>query len=252
VFDERSLIVLRDIDLNLEFQAYLSEVLIGHDPFSPDLPPPANFHVSNEKEGGVAPYGRLMYHSDSQWSKELCYLLSLYGEHVEQPSVPTMFVSSAAAWDSLPDDLRARVKDRVAIHMHDDETYNRRAAGDTEVLVNSYKLGANANKLPVAFTHPRTGRTLLYVSQQMTHSIDGMTAAESEELLEALFKHTYAPGNELAHHWRERDLVIWDNLALQHARPNVSTNGPARTLRKTIAPRPRNRDISFSYSKPAA
>jgi alpha-ketoglutarate-dependent taurine dioxygenase len=249
-FDERSLLVFRNIDMDLKFQAYLSELLIGNDPLAPDAPPPVeNFYVSNEKPSSAAPFGRLMYHSDGQWSKERSDLLSLYGEKVEQPSVPTMFVSSAVGWDTLPEDLRARVKDRFAVHMHDEETYSRRAAGDADVLVNTYGGSDKSNRMPVVYTHPRTGRTLLYVSQQMTHHIDDMPREEGEALLEALFKHLYAPGKELAHHWRERDLVIWDNLALQHARPNVESSGPRRTLRKTIAPTPRLQSNGMKYSR---
>jgi alpha-ketoglutarate-dependent taurine dioxygenase len=251
VFDERSLLVFRNIDLDLKFQTYLSELLIGNDALAPGAPPPIeNFYVSNEKETAAAPFGRLMYHSDGQWSpKERSDLLSLYGEKVEQPSVPTMFVSSAVGWDTLPENLRARVKDRFAVHMHDEQTYLKRAKGDNEVLVNSYTGNDKSNRVPIVYVHPRTGRTLLYVSQQMTHHIDGVSPQESEELLEALFKHLYAPGKELAHHWRERDLVMWDNLALQHARPNVESKGPKRTLRKTIAPTPRFQSAPMEYSK---
>jgi alpha-ketoglutarate-dependent taurine dioxygenase len=62
-------------------------------------------------------------------------------------------------------------------------------------------------------------------------------------LLEALFEHLYAPEDKvLAHHWRTGDLVLWDNLALQHARPNVGIEGPTRTLRKTFAPPPPRSD----------
>jgi alpha-ketoglutarate-dependent taurine dioxygenase len=67
-----------------------------------------------------------------------------------------------------------------------------------------------------------------------------VSADESDELIDALLDHMYAPGKEIAHHWRQGDLVIWDNLTLQHARPNVATGGPVRTLRKTLAPLPRS------------
>jgi alpha-ketoglutarate-dependent taurine dioxygenase len=30
--------------------------------------------------------------------------------------------------------------------------------------------------------------------------------------------------------------VIWDNLAVQHARSSVRADGPARTLRKVFSP----------------
>jgi alpha-ketoglutarate-dependent taurine dioxygenase len=72
----------------------------------------------------------------------------------------------------------------------------------------------------------------------MTSGIADLPKAESEALLEELFQHLYAPENVIEHHWRKDDLAIWDNLALQHARPNVEAEGPARTLRKTFAPMP--------------
>jgi taurine dioxygenase len=37
--------------------------------------------------------------------------------------------------------------------------------------------------------------------------------------------------------WRKGDFVMWDNFAIQHARGEVKSEGPPRTLRKVIAPR---------------
>jgi hypothetical protein len=31
-------------------------------------------------------------------------------------------------------------------------------------------------------------------------------------------------------------LVVWDNLSVQHARPDLRSDGAARTLRKTLVP----------------
>jgi taurine dioxygenase len=64
----------------------------------------------------------------------------------------------------------------------------------------------------------------------------GLGPDESEELLEELFQYLYAPANLLEHVWRNGDLVVWDNFAVQHARANVRTDGPARTLRKVYSP----------------
>jgi hypothetical protein len=136
--------------------------------------------------------------------------------------------------------LRARVKDRVALQCYDVDTYKKRAAGDPDVLVSTYASGDAFVITPIAYPHPRTGRTILYVCQQTTQKIEGVSADESDELIDALLDHMYAPGKEIAHHWRQGDLVIWDNLTLQHARPNVATGGPVRTLRKTLAPLPRS------------
>jgi alpha-ketoglutarate-dependent taurine dioxygenase len=147
-----------------------------------------------------------------------------------------MFVSSAQGWESLPADLRARVEGRFAEHGQD-ATYQQRSDEDGEVLTSKFEVDERV-RLPIGHRHPRTGRTLLYVCQQMTHGIADLPQAESEALLEELFQHLYAPERVFEHHWRKGDLVIWDNLALQHARPNVKSEGPVRTLRKTMAPIP--------------
>ena len=91
---------------------------------------------------------------------------------------------------------------------------------------------------PIGNPHPRTGRTMLYVCQMMTQEIVELPNDESEGLLEELFAHLYNPDNLWQHEWRNGDLVAWDNLAVQHARSDVQIDGPVRTLRKVIAPRP--------------
>jgi alpha-ketoglutarate-dependent taurine dioxygenase len=242
LFDERGLLVFRNINADIKFQTYLSEILIGNDVPDPDaLRINDKFMISNREPTGAAPYGRLLYHSDQMWSaKDRVDLISLYGKEVGQPATPTMFVSAVDGWDTLPEDLRDKVKDRSAIQHYDEDVYRKRAAGDTDVLVSTYQTGEDFVTTPIAYTHPRTGKKILYVCQQTTQRIADMPAEEGDALLEALFAHLYAPGRELAHHWQQGDLVIWDNLALQHARPNVKVEGPARTLRKTLAPFPKS------------
>lgn len=44
------------------------------------------------------------------------------------------------------------------------------------------------------------------------------------------------PSAVLQHDWREGDLVIWDNVALQHGRGIVTLDEPERTLRKVGGP----------------
>lgn len=242
LFDERGLLVFRDIDADLRFQTYLSLLLIGEDPMAcpaESLDSPAarrEMVVSNREEGGNAPVGRLLYHSDYMWREDVFRLLSLYGLKVDQPTSPTMFASAAHAWDTLPDELRARVQGLYAIHGQE-ASYEQRSGGDADVLVSKFE-EKETIRLPIGHRHPRTGRTVLFVTQQFTQRIDGMSDEDSEALLNELFDHLYRPEAEVMHQWRERDLVLWDNIALQHARPNVSYEGPARTLRKTFAPPP--------------
>ena len=91
---------------------------------------------------------------------------------------------------------------------------------------------------------------MLYVCEQMTHEIVDVSPQESEELLESLFGYLYNPEYLFHHDWRNHDLVIWDNLAVQHARPNVEQDGPPRTLRKFVSPLEgiAMEERAFSYS----
>jgi taurine dioxygenase len=249
LFDERGLLVFRDFNgADLRFQTYISELLGEDGLVDPDDLPIFEMLVSNREERGGAPFGRLLFHCDMMWIEKGCTALSLFGQNVEQPAIPTLFASAANGWNTLPDDLRARVEGRFAVHCQD-ATAQRGGSIPEDVLVSTFAVEERLT-LPIGYTHPRTGQTLLYVCPQMTHHIEGLDHDESEAMLETLFDHFYAEEQILEHHWREGDLVIWDNITLQHARPNVSMQGPARTLRKVMVPCPLNFATGIAtYSK---
>ena len=238
LFDERGLLVVRDPDLTLEFQTQLSYALIGRQATKDVLTGEraANpYYVSNKEEKGGAPFGRLLFHSDGMWQDEPFELLSLFAVRVDPPVTPTCFVSTVNAWNTLPDELRRRVDGLHVEHGHD--ATKQRGGDDGDVLVSTFDED-ESTVTRVGHRHPRTGRTMLYTSQMMTKRVVELPPVESEALLGELFDHLYSPQNTLEFEWRVGDLVLWDNLALQHARPNVTVEGPVRTLRKVFAPAP--------------
>ena len=233
VFDDRGVLVFRDVDIDTPTQQYVSDMLIG--PGDPtDTEPRMDSFISNREEDGIAPFGRLLWHSDMMWSDQPSHGLSLLGVLVEQPSVPTLFASAVRAWDTLPDDLRARVDGLHALHVTGQVDRGRYAEGEVLTVIRAEEVTTIA---PIANPHPRTGRTILYLCEQNTREIVELPHDESEALIEELFAHLYDPAHVLEHEWRQGDLVIWDNLAIQHGRPDVDFEGPARTLRKTFSPR---------------
>jgi alpha-ketoglutarate-dependent taurine dioxygenase len=238
LFDRRGVLVFRDLDIDQTEQANLIRMLIGLGPLADgesatgrDSGDP--FYVSNKEANGGAPFGRLLFHSDMMWSEHTFRVLSLYGVEVEQPATPTIFASATFAWDTLPADLRSQVGDHKVVQGHDE--INR--ADDPDVLVTKFE-DLPTRTTALALPHPKTGGTVLYASQQMTISVEDLPEQESEALLDQLFAHLYRDEALYEHDWRVGDLVAWDNIAIQHARPNVTTDGPARTLRKLFAPVP--------------
>lgn len=240
-FDERGVLVFRDLDVDQPTQANLVRMLIGLGPLAPGetgsaRPTGDPFYVSNKEPDGGAPFGRLLFHSDMMWSDHTFQVLSLYGVEVEPPVTPTLFASGVDAWNTLPDALRAKVERLSAVQGHNEDE-RARALDDPDVLVTKFE-NLQTRTTKVGYTHPRTGNTVLYVSQQMTREIEGFERDESEALLDELFAHLYRPECLYEHEWRNHDLVAWDNIAIQHARPNVTLEGPVRTLRKVFAPLP--------------
>ena len=71
---------------------------------------------------------------------------------------------------------------------------------------------------PVRLMHPRTGRPVLYVTEYHADRIYGLEREESDRLIDELQAHLYAPAHVYEHEWELWDFLIWDNLAVQHAR----------------------------------
>jgi taurine dioxygenase len=239
LFDRRGLLVFKGLDLDQLGQTNLARTLIDM-PLLDELPEGRMgadpFYVSNKREDGGAPYGRLLFHSDTMWSDDPIKVLSLYAIEVEQPAVPTVFTSTVHGWNTLSEDLRARVAGLHATHGHDDR-YPEREMDDDDVLRMTFAEAKTATT-PIAHRHPRTGQTMLYVSQQITMQIDELSSDDSEALLQDLFAHLYKPEFLYEHPWEDGDLVAWDNQAIQHARPNLTREGATRTLRKVFVPMP--------------
>ncbi len=239
LFDRTGLLLLRDVELTPQDQAYLVGDLIGETAPADRAPAVGRTHtyanyVTNKDEDGYARFGELLFHCDMMWAESPTEVISLYGHRVEPPTVPTRFASMARALETLPAELRSRIADLRAVH---ETGQQRRGAHKDQLVVPQHEVLRSTVK-PVIWCHPRTGRELLYTSQQMTARIEGLDPVESEALLDELFAHLYRPEAVLDHEWRQGDVVVWDNLALQHARGNVEIEGPERTLRKVIGPLP--------------
>ena len=233
---DRELLVFRDFDIDRYFQNYLCELLRvdgqpDTDVVASNAERQSDFYISNTREGAAAPFGELMFHSDATYSTGPYEILSLWGEEVVPPVAPTRFASVTRAWDSLPDELRARVEGRFAEQTN--QVQNRGGEGDR--LLKAIREERTITT-PVGYVNPRSGRTMLYVCSMVTKGIVGMDHDDSEDLLVELFTHTEQPENVWTHEWRNNDLVVWDNLAVQHARPDVEEGGPVRTLRKAASP----------------
>lgn len=155
---------------------------------------------------------------------------------------PTLFADNVAAARRLSPAMRARLEDMVLVHCQswatDDEgnlieSPSRMHVSDMAHLpANAYNVGRS----PALIRHPRTGEETLMHSPIMTSHVEGMSNEDSEAFFEELQAFQYRPEDCYTHPWQEGDLVIWDNVALQHGRPPIREVGE-RMLRRVAGNR---------------
>ncbi|MEM7344374.1 MAG: TauD/TfdA family dioxygenase [Chloroflexota bacterium] len=64
--------------------------------------------------------------------------------------------------------------------------------------------------------HPVSQRPYLFVNQSFTKHIVGMTARESDRLLQYLFDHLDQPEFQVRFRWKKQSMAMWDNRVTQH------------------------------------
>lgn len=183
-------------------------------------------NMSNEGGGYAA--SELAWHSDAAYTPWPFDALALHALDVVDDASSTLFIDAQAALADLPDDLRqalaGREQEMIAPH------YTRLA----ERTCNDPAPAAmKQGKMPTIFTNPMNGRACLWVNAMQTVRLLDTPWGHGREVLNAIFDRIYAPDKVLEHKWRNGDIIIWDNIALQHMRGNVEQVG-RRVLQRVI------------------
>ncbi|MCE0767816.1 TauD/TfdA family dioxygenase [Pseudonocardia kujensis] len=193
-----------------------------------------NKKVENAAEAGNA---RLLFHNDGAYRPNPRAGTSLYALEVSPTSPPTSFANGVRAYESLAPDLQEEIAKLTAFHLLDlEDPYgesNRQKVTDLRPG-RTVENTRNATH-PLVITLPHSGRKALFVSEFYTsHIVEfGESSEEGEALLQKLFAALYAEDNTYSHHYSNGDLVVWDNLGVQHARSGSVDNNP-RHLRRLV------------------
>jgi taurine dioxygenase len=184
---------------------------------------PEVFVVSNIVENGqpigVTDAGRY-WHTDHCYVKEPSRCSLLYAIEVprEKDKVlgDTLFANVAAAYQGLPQEMKARLEGRTAVNSYI-YTYERKVSEFNRTSLKEEGRQAPPDiEHPVVRTHPFTGQKCLFVNEGYTTRIDGMPGEESKKILDYLFKHLERPEYLYRHRWQVGDLLLWDNCTTQH------------------------------------
>lgn len=177
--------------------------------------------MENGRHIGLADAGRTWHTDMSSYARPpRCSLL--YAREVPVDAEgrvlgDTLFTSSAAAYDALPQATKDRLAGKRAIHSYLAKMQAReKAVGLTRTITAEHLAKTPPTLHPVFRTHPVTGRKCLYVTEGECTGIEGIPDAEALALIAGLHAHLIRPEFQYRHQWQVGDLLMWDNCTCQH------------------------------------
>lgn len=147
----------------------------------------------------------------------------------------TVWANQIAAYETLPDDLKTVVEGRAAIHVGKPHGVKFAPKGNQRSTVKMVRGDPKADQEmghPAVRTHPESGKKSLFVNPVYTSRLDGLSEAESEPILDRLYRHAIRPEFCCRHRWQVGDLVVWDNRTTLHFAVN-DYDGKDRLLYRT-------------------
>jgi alpha-ketoglutarate-dependent taurine dioxygenase len=226
LFDEHGLLLFRSQELSEDDQVRACAL------FRPVVEPVG--WISNVR-AGFHPEVALLWHSDFAFTPHPMLGLSLYAIELAPGAAPTRFANNGRAHDRLDGALRERLQGLRLVHAvdstggRDDMRVRLDDLGGVDAPESDYPRCAR----PVLWSHPVTGRPLLFALAQQASHIEGWSCDESDPLLEEMFAALYDEANVYEHHWSPGDFVVWDNLLVQHGR-RANPDTVARSLRRVV------------------
>jgi taurine dioxygenase len=173
--------------------------------------------VENGKPIGSLGDGEAVWHADMTYLDVPPKAAMLHALEVPPPEAGgnTYFANMFAAYETLPQDLKAAAQGRIAVH-----DASRNSAG---ALRNGYKPVTDVRETvgahhPLIRTDPTSGRKALFLGRRPNAYVLGLEVAQSDALLDALWRHATQPGFAMCHRWQRGDVLMWNNLAVLHRR----------------------------------
>jgi alpha-ketoglutarate-dependent sulfate ester dioxygenase len=149
----------------------------------------------------------------------------------------TLWASTAAAYEQLPEPLKCLVENLWALHTNRYDyvrTDPIQAPTDAQrAFRQAFEKRDFQTEHPVVRVHPETGeRTLL--AGDFVRSFVGLESHESAALLDLLQRRITVPENTIRWSWEPGDVAIWDNRATQHRAIDDYDNQPRLMHRVTL------------------
>jgi taurine dioxygenase len=197
------------------------------------------YELNGELRGGFLPW-----HFDLAYMEKINRGGILRAAVVPNEGGETGFIDGIAAYDALPEDLKARIEDLRVVYRYIADATTAKFGEIPEKCLQlshniAYALQHPSVQKPV--THPmvypqkESGRKILNISPWHAVSIEGMENAEGDALLKEVIDHMIRPDMAYIHEWVKDDMILWDNWRMLHSARGVPPGEKRKMRRTTIA-----------------
>ena len=213
----------------------------GEDPYFRTLPGHPHVAEIRREADEKTPLFAEAWHSDWSFLPRPPAMTLLYGRIIPPVGGDTLYADQVAAYEALPDDLKARLEGLMGIHSAR-RGYSRAGQYGDKDVGRSMAIVADDSAMatqlhPLVRTHPETGRKALFLSPGYTIGIEGMGDDAAQKLLFELYALQCQEAFVYRHRWSQGMVTMWDNRAINHAATG-GYDGHQRLLQRiTIAPR---------------
>jgi len=227
LYRDHHLLLVRGQDVDEDAQLRFAEVFGPISRRSPAMQKAKTAYVSNNRKDGILGDGELFFHSDNTFFAHPLKAIVLYSLEVPAEGGDTLFSNCAAVYDALPADLKARLEGLTSYQLfdYDSPDYSLRSREEGS------RPDAPRAVHPLVWQDPETGRRTVFMSEHTTVRINELPRSEGEALIADLRERIADPAYVYRHVWQPRDLLLWDNVVLQHARQPFDP-AQRRTLRR--------------------
>ena len=222
------LILLRGQQIDEAAQVRFSEIVGPVSHRSPSMRTRNSALVSNVEPEGILGDGKLYFHHDNTFYQHPLRALSLYALELPSSGGDTLFSNCAMVHDALPQSLRDRIAGLSSYQMFDFSggfDYNQRSR-DEDASPQAIRAIH-----PLVWSEPEGGRKVVFMSEHTTVRLNEVDDAEGEAIVAELASWIADPRFGYRHRWRLGDVILWDNIILQHAREPFDKR-ERRTLRR--------------------
>jgi len=190
--------------------------------------------VRDGQPAGLADAGTY-FHTDYSYLDMPARATLLYSIQVPKVGGDTLFADQYAAYDGLPDSLKKKIENLVALHHYGNrDDLDKSSRTVASVLSQEQEQKMTWVRHRVARKHPVTRRTALYAVSGSSFGIEGMPEDEAVDLLDELKHHATQEKYQLRLKYGVGDVVIWDNASLLHSATLINPNDPRTLWRITI------------------